>query len=129
MELNTYQETALQTGVMLVIGEFMHFETYQKQALTTAKMDKTNKWYFALGLAGETGEVVEKIKKFYRDDKENLTQERREGIKKELGDCLWYLSTLAAAFDIKLEDVAQNNLRKLAEREAQNKIHGDGDNR
>jgi len=107
----------------------MHFETYQRQALTTAKMDKTKKWYFALGLAGETGEVVEKIKKFYRDDKEEITKERLEDIKQELGDTLWYLSTLAAAFDLKLEDIAAANLQKLALRELTNKIHGDGDNR
>ena len=107
----------------------MHFEVYQKAAIKTSKMSKADRWYFALGLCGEAGEVAEKVKKHYRDDKGTITLERREAIKNELGDTLWYLSMVASAFGINLEDVATSNLEKLAVRDEQGLIHGDGDNR
>lgn len=78
--------------------------------------------YNSLGLAGETGEFVEKFKKRIRDgvfDKE-LTA-------KELGDVLWYLSQLASDIGYTLEDIAKMNLKKLADRRARNVIHGSGD--
>ena len=85
----------------------------------------------ALGLAGETGEVLEIIKKMIRDKGGvfETAQEDREKLKKELGDVLWYLSALAFYNDIKLEDIVITNLEKLASRQRRDKIHGSGDDR
>jgi NTP pyrophosphatase (non-canonical NTP hydrolase) len=80
--------------------------------------------YNSLGLAGETGEFVEKMKKRIRDGTFD-----REATAKELGDVLWYLSQLAKDLDYTLEDIAKMNLKKLADRRARNKIHGSGDER
>ena len=85
----------------------------------------------ALGLAGETGEVLEIIKKMIRDKGGvfETAQEDREKLRKELGDVLWYLSALAFYNDIRLEDIAKTNLEKLASRQKRDKIHGSGDDR
>lgn len=83
----------------------------------------------ALGLAGESGEVVEKIKKLVRDQHLNIRDEDREEILKELGDVLWYVSALAAYMGIDLNTVAKTNLEKLEDRNNRDKIHGSGDNR
>lgn len=83
----------------------------------------------ALGLAGESGEVVEKIKKLVRDQHLNIRDEDREEILKELGDVLWYVSALAAYMGIDLNTVAKTNLKKLEDRNNRDKIHGSGDNR
>jgi NTP pyrophosphatase (non-canonical NTP hydrolase) len=48
---------------------------------------------------------------------------------KEAGDILWQLSGLCEVMGWKLEDVAQQNLRKLASRKERGKIAGEGDNR
>lgn len=48
----------------------------------------------ALGLAGETGEAIEHIKKFIRDGKLD-----KDALSKELGDLLAYLSLVADYFD------------------------------
>ena len=48
---------------------------------------------------------------------------------KELGDVLWYLSTLASDLDVSLEDIAQTNVEKLTSRKERNKLQGSGDNR
>lgn len=108
------------------------FSTYQKQAMTTAvypQKGEGNFTYPALGLAGETGEICEKLKKAIRDDGGIITPERKTLIEKELGDVLWYIAALATELNLDLNTIAQNNLAKLAARKAENKIHGDGDTR
>ncbi len=83
--------------------------------------------YPALGLNGEAGEVAEKIKKYWRDNTGYI--QTRELIKKELGDTLWYLSEVARQWELSLEEVAEANLFKLADRAARNVIKGSGDER
>lgn len=81
----------------------------------------------ALGIAGEAGEIAEKVKKYLRGDIDlNILKAE---ITKEVGDELWYLSEFLSTFNLKLSDIAQHNLDKLADRRARGKIIGSGDNR
>ena len=108
------------------------FATYQKGALATAiypGRGQGNWTYPALGLAGETGEICEKIKKAIRDDGGRITPERLAAIEKELGDVLWYVAALCSELNLDLGTVAQKNLDKLAARQAGGRLHGDGDHR
>lgn len=82
-----------------------------------------------MGLAGESGEVVEKFKKVIRDRDGVLTEQDREEINKELGDVVWYIASLARYLDIPFSEVIRVNLEKSADRLKRNKIHGSGDNR
>lgn len=109
----------------------MEFNEYQKQSRTTAKYPHVgnNFIYPTLGLAGESGEVAEKIKKIIRDDGGSVSAEKREEIAKELGDVLWYVAQIAAELGLSLENVAQGNLEKLSSRAARMKLGGSGDNR
>lgn len=84
--------------------------------------------YNALGCAGEAGELAEKVKKYARDEAMDYDT-TREGIKKEAGDVLWYLGQLAADWDLTLQEIAEANLAKLADREARGVLGGSGDNR
>src|SRR3990172_3451117 len=68
--------------------------------------------YPALGLSGETGEVLEIIKKIVRD-RRTVTEEDTKKIEGELGYVLFYLAQLAARFNLSLDDIAKNNLKKL----------------
>ena len=104
----------------------MSFDEYGKQAWDTAIYpDKGNNLvYPALGLCGETGEVVEKIKKKIRDG-----IFIRAEIVKELGDVLWYLNALAYELGYTLEEVAYINLNKLQSRKDRDQLQGSGDNR
>lgn len=85
--------------------------------------------YPALGLAGEAGEVCEQIKKALRDDEGRITPQRRQALKKELGDVLWYLAALAFELDLDLSQIAQTNLDKLADRKKRGVLGGSGDER
>ena len=109
----------------------MDFKTYQKKARLTAQYPDLgfNNIYPTLGLVGEAGEVAEKVKKVIRDKNGIFDEESKEGIKKELGDVLWYLSNLCNEFNFQLEDVALQNLEKLNQRVAKGKISGSGDDR
>ncbi len=109
----------------------MTFAEYQKKSRVTAHYPDVGKnfIYPALGLAGESGEVIEKIKKIIRDDNFQLTETKKIEIEKELGDVLWYLAQLATEFGLSLEKVALGNIEKLYSRLNRGKIQGSGDNR
>ncbi len=109
----------------------MDFNEYQKKAVSTAIYKPENKIiYPALGLGNEAGEVLGKIKKWLRDDDTTggaMSAERKEAIKGELGDVLWYLAVLANDVDLSLGEVAEENVNKLQSRKERGTIKGDGD--
>ncbi len=110
----------------------MNFEEYQKESKKTAKypkIDGKGYLYPVLGLAGEAGEVAEKIKKVFRDKNGEISDETKMEIIKELGDVLWYLAQISSELDVPFDRVAQENLKKLASRFERDKISGNGDNR
>lgn len=85
--------------------------------------------YPCLGLAGETGEVCDKIKKIYRDNNGEFTSENKKEIIKELGDVLWYLCAIASDLDFTLLDVMAINKNKINNRTKNGTLSGSGDNR
>lgn len=109
----------------------MTFDEYQAASRETAQYPDMgrNLAYPTLGLAGEAGEVAERVKKMYRDDGGKLTDQRRDAIKAELGDVLWYVAALCWELGINMREVAEYNVRKLHDRKARNMIQGDGDER
>ncbi len=108
----------------------MEFNEYQEKAKTTAIYPKVNLGfeYPAMGLAGEVGEILNKLKKVHRD-KIPLDESLKEDMTKELGDVLWYLSALASEFNINLNDIAEKNIEKLFSRKDRGTLKGSGDNR
>ncbi len=109
----------------------MDFKEYQEKSRRTAFYPNVNNnfIYPTLGLAGESGEVAEKIKKVIRDKNGIIDAETKEEIKKELGDVLWYVSQIASELDLSLDGVAELNIEKLYSRLERGKISGSGDNR
>ncbi|GMX57899.1 MAG: nucleoside triphosphate pyrophosphohydrolase family protein [Candidatus Yanofskyibacterium parasiticum] len=109
----------------------MEFNEYQKLARKTAIYAGAGKnfVYPALGLCGESGEVAEKIKKIVRDRDNVVDDKCRAELEKELGDVLWYIANLAVELDLDLENIAQKNIKKLADRQERGVLHGSGDNR
>jgi NTP pyrophosphatase (non-canonical NTP hydrolase) len=109
----------------------MTFQEYQEESRKTAIYpNKDNNFiYPTLGLAGEAGEVAEKIKKVLRDGNGIVSPEKKEELTKELGDVLWYVANLSKELGISLEDVAKNNIEKLQSRQQRGELHGSGDNR
>lgn len=110
---------------------------YQQRSRKTASYPNlgTNLLYPALGLAGESGETVDKIKKLWRNlgitsgMDVKLTATDKVALLKELGDALWYIGAIASELDTNLSYVAGMNIDKLEDRKARGVTNGEGDNR
>jgi NTP pyrophosphatase (non-canonical NTP hydrolase) len=103
----------------------MGLNDYQKAASRTAIYKAEHSiLYPALGLAGEAGEVSNKVKKMLRDGNFD-----KQGIAAEIGDVLWYLAALSRDLNIDLHDLAMQNLEKLYGRKARGTLTGSGDKR
>lgn len=76
--------------------------------------------YAALGLAGESGEVVDEIKKILRDGE--ITPKRSDNVFLELGDQLWYWFRVCDILGFDPKDVMAGNIKKLADRQKINAI-------
>lgn len=108
----------------------MSLNEYQSLALETAIYpDKYHIVYPALGMAGEAGEVADKVKKVIRDHSGIFDPARCEEIALEIGDVLWYCAVLADRIGYRLDTVARMNNRKLKSRQIRGKLSGNGDNR
>ena len=90
------------------------FNEYQKHAynLISEEGKKDMVTNGVLGLAGESGECCDIVKKHIYQGHEL----DKEHLKDELGDVLWYIAETASGLGITLEEVAQYNLDKLHKR-------------
>ena len=109
----------------------MDLNEYQTKSKATALYPNvgSNFVYPTLGLAGEAGEVADKVKKVIRDKNGVFGLEEKRQIKLELGDVLWYIAQLSSELGFDLNDVALANLDKLSRRSNRGQISGSGDNR
>ena len=113
----------------------MNLDKYQKRAAefdlfeTSVDLKAPGFLEKVLGIAGEAGEVTDKIKKIIRDKGGYASEEDRAEIAKELGDVLWYVANVARYLGVSLSDIAEGNIKKLSSRKNRNKLHGEGDNR
>ena len=93
----------------------MTINEYQKLAMTTLNPNLDKKDILingVMGLCGESGEVIDIVKKHLAQGHEL----DREKIIKELGDVAWYMAEIATVLDVELEDVLVQNIEKLKKR-------------
>jgi len=116
-------------------GDF-GFNKYQQKAHETAEYPNiyvgghpSNYIYAAMGLAGESGELIEKLKKVVRNKNGLVAESDLFDIKKEVGDVLWYLSELCTCLNLSLKQIARENIKKLSDRKNRGVIKSEGDNR
>ena len=124
LSLNDYQ-TMARTLAMYREKVRVLVETGDKEDL----IDLLCLCYSVLGLAGEAGELANKLKKVIRDKNGIMSAEAREDFSRELGDTLWYQADVASNLGIGLTSVGQGNLIKLQSRAERGVLGGSGDNR
>lgn len=129
--------------------EELTLNEYQLKAMDTCMASCNNISYMLLNLVGEVGEFASKVAKSIRKEEITIGGDAAAGVitnnpvveddtafyfmcnelQKEAGDILWQLSGLCSVMGWTLNDVAVQNLEKLASRKARNVIDGEGDNR
>ena len=127
----------------------MTLDEYQQRAMATCTESSANFMYGLAGLNAEVGEINDKVAKAIRKEivvirdnnvgpdinaydgalPNDAYREFHDGMKKELGDVMWFCAHIANQFGWTLEEVAQLNLDKLADRAKRGVIVGEGDNR
>src|SRR5712692_1850358 len=95
----------------------MDLNAYQQQANRTDQRpgkDEAALVFPLIGLASEVGSLVNQFKKRVRDGEAHALFSER--VAEELGDVLWYVANLTTKLGLDLEDIADLNLRRIAER-------------
>lgn len=120
----------------------MELNEYQKKAMSTCLPSCNNFAYMSLGLVSEVGELAGKVAKAVRKEEitlsgndlycgKRITEDSGKELDKaligEIGDVLWFVSGICKVLGLPLEDVADANLAKLAERKKNGTIIGNGD--
>lgn len=105
----------------------MGFDAYQQEAARTIPDPPavTDRLIFALGLAGEAGEVCEILKKHHGHGRDLDPT----ALKAELGDVLWYVAAIATSHGLSLTDIAAFNAAKLRRRYPYGFVTGGGADR
>ena len=93
MKINEYQELAMRTS---------------NKKLSTIEHIMNG----ALGLAGESGEVADLVKKWTMQG--HIIDAKH--LMKELGDVCWYIAETATAIGVTMEEIMQMNIDKLKAR-------------
>jgi NTP pyrophosphatase (non-canonical NTP hydrolase) len=95
----------------------MDLNTYQERAKETDRnpaTDEKGMMIPLLGLSGEAGQLLTEYKKYMRDG--DCPTLFRDKFAEEMGDVLWYLADLATKFGFTLQEIAERNLKKCAQR-------------
>lgn len=82
--------------------------------------------YCLLNLPGEVGELCSLLAKAIRDGEK---EDHKVNVRKELGDALWSIATIAHDHGFTLEDIVIGNVTKLSRRKEAGTFQGSGDNR
>lgn len=73
----------------------------------------------AFGLAGETGEVVDCLKKSMFHGR-GFSDEQKQKLKLEMGDLLWYYAVICKEMGFTMEEIIDDNVSKLLSRDGAN---------
>ena len=93
----------------------MTINEYQKLAMTTLNKELSNEQALlngCMGLCGESGEVIDLLKK-HLSQGHDLNKEK---MIEEIGDVAWYIAEIAYALNVDLETVLTKNIEKLKKR-------------
>lgn len=94
------------------MNEFDNYQKFASQAIRKESNGKNLLIGFALGLGGESGEVLDDIKKREYHGRDIPIEHTAE----ELGDVLWYVANIATQLGYDLSYIINMNINKLTNR-------------
>ena len=98
-------------GELLEYSRFINLKT---KSFETKEVDGQDLelLHYAFGIAGEAGELVDAVKKYFFYNQELDI----ENVEEELGDLLFYIQAMVNVLGLNLLDVIENNKEKLENR-------------
>lgn len=95
------------------MGKYLeHYPEFVTSRTKNLDTGNENLLHPAVGISGEAGELLDAIKKVWIYNKATDV----ENIVEELGDILFYIQMMANIFDTTIEDLIEENVRKLEKR-------------
>jgi len=94
--------------------QVLNLKEYQKLCKTTARKFNNKEieiFTWGLGIAGEAGDIAGCIKKTFTH-----SNDQRNGIRENIGDTLWYAAMICNYFNWNLDEVLEENIKKLKTR-------------
>lgn len=88
------------------------YQDFCKKGILQPTKEAGEALIFGLGLAGESGEVCDIIKKVNGHGKPLDINH----LKEELGDVMWYVANLCSTYNLSLQNVIESNVQKLKKR-------------
>ncbi len=104
----------------------MNLRDYQNRIEDTWIKNENDRERIILGIFGESGEIAELLKKKYRGD---IIEDFLKKLRKEIGDVFYYLCKLCNYYGFSAENILQENIDKLKDRQTRNAIKGNGNDR
>lgn len=145
MDGNTYQEKAHSfatkggdTLLYALLGAVEECGEMCEKVTIDRGSDLTDELYLTvrrfIDLSKEIGKKAKRIRKewdSFTEKEQNcvLMTKGSEGIDKEVGDNAWMLANVAHHLGFKMDDILEQNIAKLDDRQKRNVIIGNGDNR
>jgi NTP pyrophosphatase (non-canonical NTP hydrolase) len=115
-DIQTYQELAYTTANFPEHEQRVHWYPAESEPLSAKERLALS--YAGLALGGETGELLEVLKKMIYN--KTARPGDRQKILHEMGDVLWGLSAVGTVAGISLQEAAEYNLLRLAQLHAEN---------
>ncbi len=118
MNVNEYQKLAMRTNDgkcterLLDKVEMIDFFKEAKGDRPCEKYDLGGIINASMGLSGEVGELNDFLKKWVFHGHEM----NENAIKKEIGDCCWYIALMCESFGFDLDEILKMNVEKLKNR-------------
>lgn len=105
----------------------MNLKEYSQKIEKTWISNEKDLVRIGFGIGGESGELLELFKKYYRGDFSEYDFYNK--LEPEIGDLFYYLIMLCNYIGADSQKLLNLNIKKLQDRKNRNKIQGFGDNR
>lgn len=105
---------------LLYYSDFVQTSSMHQGELMLETQEADERFLGAVGLASESGEVLDQFKKaiWHKGERGQIfAADREDAILKELGDVFWYLTLLLARSNLTIDQVIFGNMDKLIQRE------------
>lgn len=94
-----------------MVKDLKEYQELCKETATTWEYPDKEILIWGLGIAGEAGDVASCIKKTFAHD-----NDKKAGIRENLGDTLWYAAMICNFFNWDMNEVLDENIKKLKAR-------------